>query len=125
MSWVSIPDDAIAWIRDAFTEANRTVSEMILNVPNVREPTLDDQLIQALIPRSAPTLLPSGAIVRMDIHNIGGLRRMMSWEVADIGVLVFVIRAGRVIARKLALLQAKRLYPKNNDVDDADAVGFR
>jgi hypothetical protein len=123
-AWPQIPDDVVDWIRDAFAEANRAVCETLVNVPSIRETSLDDALVQNLIPRSAPSLMPSGAVVRMDIHNIGGLRQHRKWEIADIGVLVFVIRAGRIIARKVALLQAKRLYPSNNEVDEDDDVGF-
>lgn len=123
--WIDIPEDVVAWFRDAFAEANRQVSEIMLNVPSIRETSLDDTLIQALIPKSPPTLMPSGALVRMDIHNIGGLRRVQRWEVADIAVLVFIIREGAVIGRKIGLLQAKRLYPLNSDVDDIDPVGFQ
>lgn len=61
----------------------------------------------------------------MDIHNIGGLRRFQRWEVADIAIVVFVIRSKRVIAQKIGLLQSKRLYPTNNDVDGEDLVGFQ
>jgi hypothetical protein len=124
MPWINIPNDVIVWFRSAFAEANRVVTETLLNVPNAREPSLDDTFIQALIPLSAPTLMASGAIVRMDIHNIGGLRRVARWEIADIGIVVFIIRAGKIIARKVALLQAKRLYPKNLAVDENDPVGF-
>ena len=124
MVWNDIPADVIALVRNAFAEANRKVAEALLNVPNIRETSLDDTFIQALIPRSAPTLLASGAVVWMNIHNIGGLRRVQRWEVADIGMLVFVIRVRRIVARKIALLQAKRLYPENNLVDDEDPVGF-
>jgi hypothetical protein len=125
MDWAQIPADVVDWFRDIFAEANRQVSETLMNVPNIREPSLDDAFIQALVPRSAPTLLPSGALVRMDVHNIGGLRRLSRWEVADIGVVVFIIRGGKVVARKLGLLQAKRLYPLNNVVQDDDPVGFQ
>jgi hypothetical protein len=99
---------------------------------NVRETSLDDGLIEALIPDSAPTLLPSGAIVRMETHNIGGLRRFggphwgrpfaRRWEVADIAILVFVYRGDSLIAKKIGLLQSKRLYPANNEVDAEDEV---
>jgi hypothetical protein len=60
----------------------------------------------------------------MDVHNIGGLRRVQKWEVADIAIVVFVIRRNSIVARKIALLQAKRLYPENNDVQEDDPVGF-
>lgn len=122
--WPPIPDDVIAFFRSAFAEANREVTQLLYNVPNVRETTLDDVLVNALIPNSPPRTLPSGAIVEMDIHNIGGLRRLYSWETADIAVLAFIYRGSRLVAQKIGLLQSKRLYPTNNDVLDADPVGF-
>jgi hypothetical protein len=35
-----------------------------------------------------------------------------------------VFRRDNLICRKIGFLQSKRLYPKNNDVDDTDPVGF-
>jgi hypothetical protein len=132
--WPTIPDDVVAWFRGVFGEANRRVCERLVNVPNIRETSLDDGLIEALIPDSAPTLLPSGAIVRMDTHNIGGLRRLghpywempfpRRWETADIGVLVFVYRGSTLVAKKIGLLQSKRLYPANNYVEADDEIAF-
>ncbi len=125
MIWDQIPDDAVAWFRNAFLKANKTVSEVLLNVPNIRETSLDDGLVEALIPHSAPRLMPSGALVRMHIHNIGGLRRVGRWEAADIALIVYVVRANTIVARKIAFLQSKRLYPTNNDVEPEDPEGFR
>jgi len=132
--WPHIPDDVVDWFRGVFAEANRHVCERLVNLPNIRETSLDDGLIEALIPDTAPTLLPSGAIVRMDTHNIGGLRRIgrpdwdfpyqRRWETADIAILVFVYRGEKLVAKKIGLLQSKRLYPDNNDVDDDDEIGF-
>ncbi|MBX5204102.1 hypothetical protein [Rhizobium sp. NZLR1] len=125
LNWPGIPDDAIEFFYKVFAEANRIVSERLINVPNIRETSLDDGLIEAIIPSCAPRLLPSGAVVQMDVHNIGGLRRLYSWETADIAILVFVYRAEALIAQKIGLLQSKRLYPENNDVQDEDPVGFQ
>jgi hypothetical protein len=134
--WPHIPDDVVAWFRGVFAAANQSVCERLVNLPNLRETSLDDGLIEALIPDSAPTVLPSGAIVRMDTHNIGGLRRLgerpwdwdvpmrRRWETADIAILVFVYRGDALVAKKIGLLQSKRLYPANNDVDDEDEIGF-
>lgn len=133
--WPQIPEDVVKWFRTTFANANRRVCERLINLPNIRETSLDDGLIEALIPDSAPTLLPSGAIVRMDTHNIGGLRRLgdhpwdwdrpqRRWETADIAILVFVYRGDALIAKKIGLLQSKRLYPANNDVEDEDEIGF-
>lgn len=123
--WPNIPKDAIEHFRGAFAEANRVATERLVNVPNIRETTLDDALVDALIPFSPPKLLKSGAVVEMDVHNIGGLRRLYHWETADIAVLVYIYRGKRVIAQKIAMLQTKRLFPKNNDVLDDDPEGFR
>jgi len=126
----------VAWFRSAFEQANRKVCERLANLPNIRETSLDDGLIEALIPDSAPRLLPSGAIVRLDTHNIGGLRRLGAphwdwdlpqrrrWETADIAILVFVYLRNTLIAKKIGLLQSKRLFPTNQDVDDEDEIGF-
>lgn len=132
--WPIIPDDVVTWFRSVFADANRRVCERLVNVPNIRETSLDDGLIEALIPDTAPMLLPSGAIVRMDTHNIGGLRRLggpfwdmpfrRRWETADIAILVFVYRGANLVAKKIGLLQSKRLYPENNDVEDEDEFGF-
>lgn len=133
-AWPHIPEDVVSWFRGVFADANRRVCERLVNLPNIRETSLDDGLIEALVPDAAPTLLSSGAIVRMDTHNIGGLRRIggphwdipfpRRWETADIAVLVFVYRGETLIAKKIGLLQSKRLYPDNNDVEDDDEVGF-
>jgi hypothetical protein len=122
--WPTIPADVIDWFHSVFAEANRAATSRLLNIPNIHEPGLDDGLIEALIPLSPPRLLPSGAVVEMNIHNIGGLRRFGHWETADISVIVIVYRTGNLLAQKIGLLQSKRLFPKNNDVDDSDPVGF-
>jgi hypothetical protein len=123
--WPAIPNDIVEWFRRAFAHANARVTERLLNVPNIRETALDDGLIEALIPQSAPRLLPSGAVVEMNIHNIGGLRRLHQWETADIAIIVFVYRRGQLLAQKIGLLQSKRLYPANNEVQDSDPLGFQ
>lgn len=123
--WPAIPKDALEYFRRAFAEANRVATERIVNVPNIRETTLDDALVDALIPFSPPKRLRSGAVVEMDIHNIGGLRRIYHWETADIAILVFIYRGRQIIAQKIGMLQTKRLFPKNNDVLDDDPEGFR
>ena len=41
-SWPRIPDDVLAWFRSIFAAANRRVCERLVNLPNVRETSLDD-----------------------------------------------------------------------------------
>jgi hypothetical protein len=45
--------------------------------------------------------------------------------VADIGVFVFFTRGGRMIRRKVALLQSKRLFPTTGDVDHLEEYDYR
>ncbi|MDQ1850735.1 hypothetical protein Q9299_20735 [Gemmobacter fulvus] len=120
-----LPEEVIAWFRARFEEANRSVTENLVNNPNARETTLDDALLAPLQKRQAPVQFPSGTVVHMQVHNIGGLRRLYRWEVADIGVLVTVSQGGVVQGQKIGVLQAKRLYPRNNEVLDEDPEGFR
>jgi hypothetical protein len=120
--WPTIPPDARKYLKRLFAEANRKVAERILNVPNIRETSLDDGFVEALIPYSAPRKLRSGTVVKMEIHNIGGLRRQSRWETADIAVIVLVYRGSQLIARKVGLLQSKRLYPFNQDIDEDDDI---
>lgn len=54
-AWPVIPKDAIEYFRAAFAEANRVATERLLNVPNIRETTLDDTLVDALIPSRLPS----------------------------------------------------------------------
>jgi hypothetical protein len=53
--WPAIPADAIEYFRSAFAEANRVATEHIVNVPNIRETSLDDTFVNALIPFSPPS----------------------------------------------------------------------
>jgi hypothetical protein len=123
-AWPKIPPDVIDWFRSIFRTANTDVTTLLDNQPNIRETSLDDHLILALQRNAAPTILPSGTIVSMRIHNIGGLRRYGSWEVADIAFIVWVRDPTGGIYQKIGMLQSKRLFPDNFDVDDEDAYGF-
>ena len=121
----TLPEEVIAWFRARFEEANRGVTENLTNNPNARETTLDDALLSPLQKRQAPIQFPDGTVVQMQIHNTGGPRRLYRWEVADICVLVTVSQSGIVCGQKIGALQAKRLYPHNNEVLDDDPEGFR
>lgn len=52
------------------------------------------------------------------------MRHFLGWEIADIGVLLFVRRAGKIQRRKVALLQSKRLYPTNKLVSEETKIDF-
>jgi hypothetical protein len=112
-----IPDHVVDWIRDVFEQVNRRSSAILSRIPTTWETTLDHSLIGHLAEFSAPFRFASNWVVNLDTHFIGGGRYWGDWEVADIGLLIVFRRSGRVIGTKLALLQSKRLYPEEVEVE--------
>jgi hypothetical protein len=81
--------------------------------PAAHEEMLDFQVFAAL-DRVGPSIMPtSGAAVEIDTHWLGGRRHWGGqWEIADIVVVIALRQRGRLVWRKVALLQSKRLYPR-------------
>jgi hypothetical protein len=67
---------------------------------------------------ASPKIFTSNWIVRIDTHYLGGLRHFNRWEIADIGLLLFFRRGGKVLKSKVCLLQSKRLCPNNELVKE-------
>jgi hypothetical protein len=128
LSDFDIPADISKWLSDVFVECNERVTEKLCNNPNIQEEWLDYSWIEQLSRFSTPATLGSGWIARMQAHYLGGMRHWRMWEIADIGVLLFIRSPTAVLRRKVALLQSKRLYPTNMAVsEDAMtdyAIGF-
>jgi hypothetical protein len=125
MDWEALPEDVVDWVRTIMRACNDDVTERLVNQPNIREPSLDDAFINKVSQFAAPKALPSGAVVMLEVHNIGGLRQFQRWELADIAFVVHVSMFGKPLDQKIGLLQSKRLYPENFDVDDDDPISFR
>ena len=124
-----LPPDVIAYVRRVFRACDRELSLRIARVPNVHETSLDMALIDKLAEFASPALVAPNWSVRIDTHFLGGRRHFHSWEVADIGLLVFVRLGKRVHAKKVALLQSKRLFPSSGGSLDTVAkddyyIGF-
>lgn len=122
--WPNIPEDVIDYVRMIVRQASEETTERLSNQPNSRETTLDDALVNAVAKFAAPARLSSDTIVTIDVHNIGGLRQWGRWELADIAFLVHVSASGKPVVQKIGLLQSKRLYPENLDVDADDPITF-
>jgi hypothetical protein len=122
---MAIPMEIVAWFRGVFADANRRLSEKMLNAPATPEPTFDLTFIEHLTNYAAPRKFESDWAIRIDTHYLGGLRHFEGWEVADIGVFVFFSKKGRLIRRKVALLQSKRLFPRTGDVDHLEQYDYR
>jgi hypothetical protein len=106
-----IPADILSWFRALFAECNERITEKLSLNPNLPEESLDLTWIEFLSHFSAPVTLASNWLVKIDTHYLGGLRHFRGWEVADIGLLLFIRRNGVIVTSKVALLQSKRLYP--------------
>lgn len=122
--WPEIPNDVIDYVRMVIRFASNQATERISNQPNVREMSLDDTLVASIGQYSAPKRLPSNTVVKIEVHNIGGLQQWDRWELADIAFVVQVSSGGSPLVQKIGLLQSKRLYPENLDVDTDDPVEF-
>jgi hypothetical protein len=119
-----IPADVIKWFREVFRTCNERISEKITNGPNTPEEQLDLTWIEHLSRFASPITLPSSWTVKIQTHYLGGLRHFNRWEVADIGVLLFIRRGGQLERCKVALLQSKRLYPTNSRVSEELNVDY-
>ena len=122
--WPEIPDDVVNYVKMVVRFASDQTTERVSNQPNIRETSLDDALIDSIARFAAPKRLKSNTVVKIEVHNIGGLRQWGRWELADIAFVVHVSSGGRPLGQKIGLLQSKRLYPENLDVDADDPAGF-
>jgi hypothetical protein len=121
----SFPPEVHRYISAVFRQANRRTAEKIARVPNCSEPSVDLTLIESLTQYAGPRVVAPGWAVRLDVHYLGGLRHFYKWEIADIGILVFAKQRGAVVAKKVALLQSKRLYPDAGDIIEETEEDYR
>lgn len=119
-----IPQDVMDVLEGIFGDANERVARKMSGMPSVHETSLDLTLIEHLSNFSAPVTLGSGWTLRLDTHFLGGRRHFRSWEIADVGVLVMFRRGGRLVRSKVGLLQAKRLYPTEQDFEEDEPFDY-
>jgi hypothetical protein len=119
-----IPADVVDWLHSVFESCNERVTEKRSMSPNAAEESLDLTWIEQLSRFSSPVALDSEWVVKIESHYLGGLRHFRTWEIADIGVLVFMRLGGEDNKSKVALLQSKRLYPDGQSVRDEVRVDF-
>jgi hypothetical protein len=77
-----LPPDVIAWFKTVFRECNERLSEKLSNNPNVSEGSLDQTWIDHLSQYASPITLSSSWTVKIETHNLGGMRHWRFWEVA-------------------------------------------
>jgi hypothetical protein len=118
-----LPEDVIDAARAAFADANDRVSQLLMRQPAMHEEGLDFHLVSRLDEQGVQ-ILPSGTALAIETHWLGGRRHWGRWEISDIAVVIAVRVHGGLIARKVALLQTKRLYSKEVSVESIDRSDF-
>lgn len=108
----SIPQEVIDFIRDIFARANNKVATALTMQPSYPEESLDNLLVNELAAVPPAFFAKSRAGVVLESHWLGKRHMYDSWEVADIAFQISVRIAGKLIARKVTLLQTKRLYAR-------------
>lgn len=128
---IPIPSDVQVWLRDTFSACNERVSSIVTRVPTTHETSLDMAFIEHFAGMAAPVRFPSGWVVEISTHFLGGGRHFgdwpkfpRRWEIADIGFLVLFRQSGRLIRSKVALLQSKRLYADEQEWDEDNPLDY-
>jgi hypothetical protein len=119
-----IPEDVRKFVKDVFSLCNVEATKNLSNNPNAPEQYLDLSVINVLASHSSPVRLASGWLVRIETHYLGSLRHYRNWEIADIGLLLSVRQPNQPRIAKVGLLQSKRLYPKNFQVNELLPIDF-
>ncbi len=120
-----VPPEVVEWVREVFSECNVRVTDSLDRNPNAPEPTFDLSWIEHVGRYSSPTVFEDGWAAKIESHFLGQLRHIGNWEIADIGILVF-LRLGPTERRsKVALLQSKRLYPDGTPVREQTMSDFQ
>jgi len=119
MAEIELPGHVMRWARGIFRECDRRIAEKLANNPNAPEESLDLTWIEHLTRYSSAVALGSSWVAKIETHYLGGMKHFYGWEIADVGVLVFVKTSGQLRQSKVALLQSKRLYPGNKKVLEA------
>jgi hypothetical protein len=128
---IPLPADVQTWLRNSFQSCNEHVSAVLSRVPTNHETTLDMSFIDHFAGIASPFQFPSGWVVQVSTHYLGGGRHVgdwpglpRRWEIADIGILVLFRQRGRLIRSKVALLQSKRLYPDELEWDEDNPLDY-
>ena len=120
-----IPIEVREHIRTIFKNANDEASRTISEQPAIHEESLDHILISAMNKASSRILRNSGAALAIDTHWLGGRRLYLGrWEIADIALVAVLRHQGRLVWRKIALFQSKRLYPREINVVELEESDY-
>ncbi|WP_124473577.1 hypothetical protein [Burkholderia contaminans] len=123
--FAEIPEVVIDYVRSVFAEANDKVTRTMSVHPSMHEESLDHILVMELSSTPPAFFAREQVGVSLESHWLGGRHMFDRWEIADIAFFVILRRAGHLTARKVALLQTKRLYSKEIPVAPIDPFDYR
>ena len=93
--------------------------------PSMHEETLDHLLVMELTAAPPAFFAAERMGISIESHWLGNRWMFRRWEIADIAFFILLRKQGRLLVRKVALLQTKRLYSKESDVTEADEADYR
>lgn len=125
LNFSDIPEIVIDYVRERFALANAKVTHTLETQPSMYEETLDHLLVMELT-ASPPVFFATEKIgLSIESHWLGSRWMYGRWEIADIAFFITLRQRGRLKARKVALLQTKRLYSREIDVAELEDVDYR
>jgi len=125
LNFSDIPEVVIDYVRERFAVANAKVTRTLETQPSMYEETLDHLLVMELT-ASPPVFFAAEQIgLSIESHCLGSRWMYGRWEIADIAFFITLRQRGRLEARKVALLQTKRLYSKEIDVAELEDADYR
>jgi hypothetical protein len=125
LNFFDIPEVVIDYVRGRFAVANTKVTRTLETQPSMYEETLDHMLVMELT-ASPPVFFAAERIgLSIESHWLGSRWMYGRWEIADIAFFITLRQRRRLEARKVALLQTKRLYSKEIDVAELEDADYR
>jgi hypothetical protein len=120
-----IPQVVVDFIRNVFEAANDKVSRTMCAHPSMHEETLDHTLVMELSASPSAYFAQERMAVSIQSHWLGSRAMFNRWEIADIAFFIMFRKQGHLEARKVALLQTKRLYSREIPVHNIDEFDYR
>ena len=120
----SIPDVVVDYVRTVFGAANDRVSKVVASQPSMYEESLDHVLIMELTAAPPAFFAKEKMAVSIESHWLGSRHMFGRWEIADIAFFILLRGHGRLLSRKVALLQTKRLYSREIAVREYDESDY-
>jgi hypothetical protein len=119
-----LPAEVLDHVRAVFAECRRSAAAKMSRMPTTHETALDLSIIECVSALGVPVRADKRWVVRIDAHYLGGGRHFGEWEVADLGLIIVIRDRGAVRLRKVALLQSKRLYPNEQNLEEDTPLDY-